>query len=233
MLRIGHRGAAAQAPENTIASFRRAVSLGAQAIELDVLPTKDGHLVVIHDDTVDRTTDGTGRVADLTLSEIQRLDAGSWKGAEFADERVPTLEEVGEALPPSILLFVEMKGGPGTPIERVLAGLIPRLGGHERVRVSSFDHRALARLHAIDPRVSLGALFVALPVEPVAIARACGASALHPAFQYLTPDVVAEAHAAGLAVHAWTVNEPADIARVRAMGVDGIFSDHPERLGAA
>jgi glycerophosphoryl diester phosphodiesterase len=109
-LRIGHRGAAAVAPENTIASFRRAVELGAQAVELDVQRTKDGHLVVMHDDTVDRTTDGTGHVAELTLARIRRLDAGSWNGTAFAGERVPTLDELGDALRPEILLFVEIKG---------------------------------------------------------------------------------------------------------------------------
>jgi glycerophosphoryl diester phosphodiesterase len=109
-LRIGHRGAAAVAPENTIASFRRAVELGPEAMELDVQRTKDGHLVVMHHDTVDRTTDGTGHVAELTFARIRRLDAGSWNGTAFAGERVPTLDELGDALRPEILLFVEIKG---------------------------------------------------------------------------------------------------------------------------
>ncbi len=230
MLRIGHRGAAATAPENTLASFRRAIALGADAVELDVQRTADGHLVVMHDDTVDRTTDGAGRVAGLTLARIEALDAGSWKGPEFAGERVPTLDLVVDAVPAPTILFVELKAGsardPGIE-EELLRAIRPARG---RVRVSSFDHRALARLHALDPQVPLGALFAFLPVDPVALARACGASALHPSVRYLVPEVVAEAHAARLEVHAWTVNEPEEIAAVRALGVDGIFSDHPDRL---
>jgi glycerophosphoryl diester phosphodiesterase len=231
MLRIGHRGAAGVAPENTIASFRRAVALGAQAVELDVQRTKDGHLVVMHDDTVDRTTDGIGRVADLTLAQIRRLDAGSWKGTEFAGEHVPTLDEVAEALPPEILLFVEIKGGaaraPG--IEEDVLRFIAR-GAGDRVRASSFDHRVLARLRALDRDIGLGALFECLPADPVALAWGCGATALHPSFGYVVPELVAAAHAKGIEVHTWTVNDPDDIARIRAMRVDGIFSDHPDRL---
>jgi glycerophosphoryl diester phosphodiesterase len=231
MLRIGHRGAAAVAPENTIASFRRAVALGAQAVELDVQRTRDGHLIVMHDETVDRTTDGIGRVAELDLAWIQRLDAGSWKGPEFAGERVPTLDEVIDAIAAPTILFVELKGpaalAPG--IEEDLLRVVGR--ARSRVRVSSFDHRALARLRELDGDLPLGALFTGLPVDPVALARGCGATAIHPSFHYVVPDLVAEAHAAGLEVHAWTVNVPEDIAAVRALGVDGIFSDHPDRLG--
>ncbi len=209
MLRIGHRGASAEAPENTIASFRRAVDLGADAVELDLHRTREGRFIVIHDDTLDRTTGGHGPVDALTFDELRRLDAGSWKDPAFAGERLPTLEEVVDALPARVAVLRDLLG---------------------RVRVSSFDHRALARLRQLLPAVSTGALFVALPVDPVAIARACGAQAIHPNFRYLTRDVVDEAHRAGLAVHAWTVNEPADIVAVRGLGVDGIMSDHPERL---
>jgi glycerophosphoryl diester phosphodiesterase len=232
MLRVGHRGAAAHAPENTLASFRRAVALGAQAVELDVHRSQDGRLVVIHDETIDRTTDGTGRVADLTLAQLRRYDAGSWKGREFAGERMPTLEEVAAALPPEILLFVELKAGshryPG--IEEDLARLLRQRDLERRVRVSSFDHKALARLRQLLPNVGLGALFSALLVDPVAVAQSCGASAIHPNFHYLDADLVAQAHRASLEVHAWTVNDPRDIVVVGAMGVDGMISDFPERL---
>jgi glycerophosphoryl diester phosphodiesterase len=232
MLKIGHRGAAASAPENTLVSFRRAVELGADAVEFDLHRTRDGRFVVIHDETLDRTTNGHGPVDARTFDELRRLDAGSWRGREFAGERIPTFEEVVAALPPRILLFAELKAGssraPG--IEADLVRSIRALGAGDRVRVSSFDHRALATVRRLDPALQTGALFVFLPVDPVAIARSCGAQALHPSFHYVTPEVVAEAHAEGVAVNTWTVNEPADIARLRAMGVDGIFSDHPERL---
>ncbi len=234
MLRIGHRGAAAQAPENTLASFRRAVELGADGVELDLHRTKDGRFVVIHDDTLDRTTDGHGPVDALSFEELRRLDAGSWKGREFAGERVPAFEEVVDALPRSLIIVAELKAGsdrdPSTLVD--LARFLSDRSLLDRVRVSSFDHRALGRLRQLLPTLGTAALFVALPVDPVALARTCGAQAIAPNVRYLTRDVVAEAHQAGLAVHAWTVNDPADIAAVRAMGVDGIVSDHLERLAA-
>lgn len=234
MLRIGHRGAAAIAPENTLVSFRRAIELGADGVELDLHRARDGRFVVIHDDTLDRTTDGHGPVDALSSDELRRLDAGSWKGPEFAGERVPLFEDVVDALPASAVIFAELKAGsdraPGIEVD--FARLLSDRSLLGRVRVSSFDHRALARLRRLLPALSTGALFVALPVDPVALGRACGAQAIHPSFRYLTRELVDEAHRAGLAVHTWTVNEPADIATASAMGVDGIVSDHPERLAA-
>lgn len=230
MLLIGHRGAAGVAPENTIVSFRRAVAMGADAVELDVQRTRDGHLVVMHDRTVDRTTDGTGPVDDLDLATIERLDAGSWKGAAFAGERVPTLDQVIDAVAAPTILFVELKGPAPTGVEAQLLATVAR--ARSRVRVSSFDHRALARLRRLDAAIPIGALFTALPVDPVAIARSCGASAIHPGAEYVVPELVREAHDAGLEVHVWTANEPREIAALREMGVDGIFSDHPDRLRA-
>ena len=232
MLRIGHRGAAAYAPENTLASFRRAVELGADGVEFDLHRTRDGRFVVIHDDAVDRTTDGHGKVDALAFEELRRLDAGSWKGREFAGERIPTFDEVIDELPPRVLLFAELKAGSGRApgIEDDLARFLRERRALPRVRVSSFDHRALLRLRGLLPELETGALFTGLPVDLVSLARNCGAQALHPSFHHLSAGVVGEAHAVGLAVNAWTVNEPDDIARVRAMGVDGMFSDYPDRL---
>jgi len=230
MLRIGHRGAAGTAPENTLASFRRAVTLGVDGVELDVQRSRDGALVVIHDETVDRTTDGSGRVANLTLAEIGRLDAGTWKGPEFAGERVPTLAEVVEAVPAPVRVFVELKDPSRYPgIEAEVVGLVRERGVGDRVELSSFDHASLARVRSIAPEVRLGFLYSRHP-DPIPAARALRAASLHAAFRHLASRVVDDAHRAGLAVYAWTLNEPADIAAARAMGVDGIFSDRPERL---
>ncbi len=230
MLRIGHRGAAGTAPENTIASFRRALAIGVDAVELDVQRTRDGALVVIHDETVDRTTDGTGRVGDLSLGEIRRLDAGSRKGHEFAGERVPTLDEVIDAVGAPVALFVELKDPARYPgIEREVLAVLRRRGVRGRAGISSFDHASLARVRAADPSVRLGFLY-SRHDDPVGAARTLGAAAIHPPFRSVNADLVAAAHAAGLAVHTWTVNEPADVEAVRALAVDGIFSDHPERL---
>lgn len=231
-LRIGHRGAAGSAPENTLAAFRRAVELGVDGVEFDVHPTADGHLVVIHDPTLDRTTSGSGLVCRTPLNVVRSLDAGSWYRPQWAGERVPTLAEVVAAVPEPCRLFVELKAGsvryPG--VEERLVAELRRLGALPRAHVLSFDHHALRRIRALAPDLPTGMLYMGHPIDPVAMARGCGATALHPAWHYLTPEAVALAHASGLAVYAWTVNEPDEIALVRGCGVDGIVSDFPERL---
>lgn len=232
LLRIGHRGAAGTHPENTMVSFRRALELGAQGIEFDVHRTQDGHLVVIHDLWLHRTTNGQGLVRDHTLAEIQALDAGAWKGSEFAGERVPTLREVIRGTPAQCRLFLELKFGsihyPG--IEGEVLALLREEGALPRTQISSFDHHALKRIHELDPGVEIGMLFDCNLLDPVASARACGARALHPAGFWVTPDLIRQARAAGLAVTVWTVNEPPFIALMKHLGVDGIMSDYPDRI---
>lgn len=229
---IGHRGAAGSAPENTLASMRWALAIGVDGVEFDVHRTRDGHLVVIHDATVDRTTDGTGRVADMTLDELRRLDAGGWRGDAFRGQQIPTLVELVEAVPAPTRLFLELKAGahqyPG--IEEELAQFLLAHGLVERTQVSSFDHQALLRLRLLLPALPTGMLYHCLPVDPVAMAKSCGANALHPHWAQVTAEQVAAAHQAGLVVNAWTVNSEEAIGRCRSLGVDGIISDHPERL---
>lgn len=231
--RIGHRGAAGTAPENTLASFRRAAALGCDGVEFDLHRTADGHLVVIHDPYLERTTSGRGLVRDTTLAGIRTLDAGGWKGPEFAGERVPTLAEVvRDPALQGLFLYVELKAGsihyPG--IEAQLAGELRALGCTGRVQVSSFDHVALKALRGLDPDLPLGMLYAGNLLDPVGMAQAIGANALHPAWEFVTPDLVRAAHAAGLQVNVWTVNAPEHVARMRACGVDGIMSDFPEIL---
>ncbi len=231
-LRIGHRGAAGTHPENTMVSFRRAIELGVDGIEFDVHRTRDGHLVVIHDPTLGRTTNGTGLIRDLTLAEIQQFDAGSHKGAEFTGERVPTLRELIRSTPPELRLFLELKAGsihyPG--VEQDLIDVLREEGATDRTQISSFDHQALKRIHEIAPDMELGMLFDDNPVDPIAMARACGATALHPYFQWVSPQMLAAAHAAGMKVNVWTVNEPQFIVLLKQIGVDGIMSDYPDRI---
>ncbi|MFZ5827721.1 MAG: glycerophosphodiester phosphodiesterase [Bacillota bacterium] len=231
-LRIAHRGAAGTHPENTMAAFRRAVEIGVDGIEFDVHRTMDGHLVVIHDASVERTTDGSGLVMAMTLEEVQALDAGAKKGPEFAGERVPTLRELIRSTSPEVFLFLELKAGsvhyPG--IEEELVALLKEEGAMQRTQVSSFDHHALKRLHEIEPDLPLGMLFTANLLDPVALAREIGCEALHPAWEWVTEEMVEKAHAAGLKVNTWTVNHPFAIARVQVFGVDGIMSDYPELL---
>lgn len=232
-LRIGHRGAAGTHPENTLISFRRAVEAGVDGIELDVHRTRDGHLVAIHDPTLDRTTDGTGYVRDLTLEQVRRADAGRWKGTEFAGQQVPTLQELFRELPSALRLFVELKAGsihyPG--IEEELVRMIREEGALGRTEVSSFDHQALLRISRLEPKLELGMLFADNPIDPVRMAAECGARALHPYWQWVTPEMVKSARNAGLRVTVWTVNDPSYIALLRdGLLVDGIMSDFPDRL---
>ncbi|HEY8348030.1 MAG TPA: glycerophosphodiester phosphodiesterase [Symbiobacteriaceae bacterium] len=232
VLRIGHRGASGTHPENTLVAFRQAVALGADGIECDVQRTRDGHLVVIHDPTLDRTTTLTGLVKDRTLAELRQADAGRWKGPQFAGERVPLLREVLREMPGHLKLFLELKAGslhyPG--IEEDLLRLLQEEDALDRVQVSSFDHHALLRLHQMAPQLPLGMLYVCNLLDPVGMARAVGATALHPRFEWVTPELVQEAHAAGMQVYTWTVNDPAWIAQMKRCGVDGIMSDFPDRI---
>jgi glycerophosphoryl diester phosphodiesterase len=231
-LRIGHRGAAGTHPENTLCSFHRAVELGCDGAEFDVHRTRDGELVVIHDAVVNRTTNGSGLVRDLTYDDIRGLDAGTWKDPQFCGEKVPTLREVIRSTPPTFQLFIELKAGsihyPG--IEEDMLQVIREEGAHQRTQVSSFDHHALLRLRQLDPDLQLGMLYHENLLDAVALAQAIGANALHPAWEWVTPDLVAKAHAAGLKVNTWTVNLPMVAALVRHCGVDGIMSDFPDHL---
>ncbi len=230
---IAHRGSAAHAPENTLAAFRLAVEQNADAIELDVDLTRDGFVVVMHDAAIDRTTDGQGRVADLTLAEIRRADAGAWKGAVFTGERVPLLEEVFEAVGQRVLINVEIKGmSPrGTGLEARVAALIEKHGLIDRVIISSFNPFALRRVKRAHPRLACGLIYA--PDLPIFLRDAWlaplipGLNARHPHHSQVNRAVVGQFHARGLAVNVWTVNQ-AGVARAMVeAGVDGLIGDDP------
>ena len=214
---IGHRGAAGLAPENTLASFRRAVELGVDAVELDV-HVVDGELVVIHDDTVERTTDGTGALGDYGLAALRALDAGD-------GERIPLLDEVFEAVPRSVGINVELKGtGSG-------AVLADRLGddGHA-VLVSSFDRQELRQFHARRPEVPCAPLHHRLRRGMAAEARALGAWSINVAEGLVERTLVERLGAAGFPVLAYTVNDAARAAHLAKLGVAGVFTDFPDRI---
>lgn len=231
-LRIGHRGAAGTHPENTLASFRRAVELGCHGVEFDIHRTRDGHIVVHHDAVLGRTCNGKGFIRDLTLAELKAFDAGAWKGTPFAGETIPTLQELIESTPASLKLFCELKAGsihyPG--IETELLRLIRESGARERFQISSFDHKGLQQIRELDPDIPLGMLFSENLLDPVSMALAIGANALHPNWEWVTPGMVQAAHKAGLQVNTWTVNLPPALELVKYCGVDGIMSDFPDRV---
>jgi glycerophosphoryl diester phosphodiesterase len=230
---IAHRGSSAYAPENTLAAFKLAVEQEADAIELDVDLTRDGHVVVVHDATIDRTTDGRGRVADLTLEEIRRVDAGAWKDAAFKGERVPLLKEVLEAVGKQLLINVELKGMAlrGTGLEEKVAALIEQHDLIDRVILSSFNPFALRRAKQIDPRLACGLLVA--PDLSIFLRRAWLApliprlNARHPHHSQVNKAMVDQFHAQGLTVNAWTINQAGIAHAMVQAGVDGLMGDDP------
>jgi len=219
-----HRGASSTAPENTLAAFRAAEAAGAAGLELDVHLSADGVPVVIHDETVDRTTDGHGPVAALTLGQLRQLDAGSWFAPEFAGETLPTLEEVLAWAEGRLRLNVEIKAEPAGLAVLALLRRYPQA----RILVSSFDHALLERLRAHCPELPLGFLIESLFWRR-AVARAvrCGAASVHPRRDRLSRPLLAACRRQGLSVFAWTIDSPREAASLRRLGVDGLFTNAP------
>ena len=235
MLNLAHRGASAYAPANTLAAFRRAEELGADGVELDVHLSADGALVVIHDFTVDATTDGHGRVRDMTLAELKRLDAGSWFDPRFAGERIPTLEEVVEALGERMILNIELKSPSwrSEGLEQAVVELVEARRLDRRVILSSFNPWTVWRLRRLAPHLTIGLLYdanLALPLRRAWLRPLLRPKALHPHHRLVTARYVAWAHAKGYRVYTWTVNDPAEMRRLIALQVDGIITDRPDVL---
>jgi glycerophosphoryl diester phosphodiesterase len=234
---VGHRGAMAYCPENTLVSFERALELGADWIELDVHLSRDGELVVIHDEHVDRTTNGHGLVKDLSVDALKRLDAGAWYGDRFAGQQIPTLSEVlsWARERPETVVDIEIKNAPiyYAGIEDAVVDSVDRLGMTERVIVISFDHRAVQRVKALNAEVATGVLYAGRPVDGgIELARQANADALLPHWGYVTAEDVAAAHQAGLAVAPWESSEPTVLRALVAAGVDGIGTNKPDVLRA-
>ncbi len=230
---IGHRGASGHAPENTLAAFRRAVELGARFIETDLQLSRDSRLVAMHDDTLDRTTNGRGPVNRLTLAELRELDAGSWFGPQFAGERIPTLEEILQfARETDVVFYLEIKSGGAWGIEHTLVGALR--DGQEVARpvVLSFESAALAAVRRIEPALMTGFLFQWPLEDAVERAISVGARQLAPHGDQVTRELVIEARRNDLQVVTWTINDPAQMRALISAGVDGIMTDYPDRLVA-
>jgi glycerophosphoryl diester phosphodiesterase len=225
MLKIGHRGAKAHSPENTLASFQKAIDMGANGIELDVHVCATGELVVIHDFTVDRTTNGSGEVHKMFLHELKALVV------EGCHE-IPTLDEVMAFAGKKCLVNIEMKGRhTAQPVGDFLERLVRDEGySYDNFIVSSFQHEELAAMSKLNPDVRLGVLTQASMKEAWDWAEEFNSKAIHPHFSLLTESNVTKARKAGYKIYTWTVNDPDDIARMKSYGVDGIISDYPERL---
>ena len=230
---IGHRGASGHAPENTLAAFRRAAELGAAFIETDLHLSRDGHLVVIHDAALERTTNGRGLVCDFTLAELRKLDAGSWFHPTFAGETIPTLEEVlAFGRDADVALYLEIKYEAVRLMHRALVGALRDVKDSVRAVVLSFEPATLDSLRELDASLLTGLLFDRSGPDHVALAQSVGARQLAPRGDFVTPSLVARARRADLQVATWTLNEPEHMRAVIAAGVDGVMTDYPDRLCA-
>jgi glycerophosphoryl diester phosphodiesterase len=214
---IGHRGVMGVEPENTLRSFVRAHREGLDGIELDLHLSKDGALVVMHDETVDRTTDGSGAIKDFTLAELRQLDAGR-------GERVPVFEEVLDAVP-RLPVQAEIKD---VAAARVLAELLRERALLERVSVLSFHDEALWEVRQLLPEARTVLVAGRTGPDLVSRAQAVGARLVSLELRKLSLDVVERCHAADIQVMAWTVNTPNDLALARALGLDGAATDVPD-----
>jgi len=234
-LRIAHRGASGHAPENTLAAFRLALEQGTDAIELDLRSTRDGHLVALHDASVDRTTNGRGRLADLTLAEVERLDAGGWFAPRFRGEHIPRLSEVlGLARRSDIRLLLELKTD-GNPASEWIARTVQEVGRAglvERVTFLSFDASALEQVRREEARAATAWLVKRIPLRVVQRLAALRAAALAPHWAGVSAALVRSLHEAGYPVMVWTVDAPATMRRLLRLGVDALATNFPDRLTA-
>lgn len=243
---MGHRGAAGIAPENTLVSFRAASAAGADVLELDVHATKDGHLVVIHDPTVDRTTDGTGEVRGMTLEALRSLDASARFTTAPGETAVgfegplcvPTLEEVLAAFPEA-LFNIELKQE-APSVEAAFVALLEKHGALDRTLLAAENAAIMRKLRELAPAAVTGmsaedAFGFMMPADPASYRSPGYALQVPPVFgdmPIITAETVARAHALGMEVHAWTIDDPAEMRSLLDLGVDGLITNLPHRAAA-
>ena len=230
---LAHRGDLAHAPENTLPSFLQAIQKGADGVELDAKLTADGHVIVIHDPTVDRTTNGSGKVASFTLEAIRTLDAGSWFDSRFAGAKIPLLEEVFETVGKDKLINIELTNynTPRDGLTQRVCELIKRHHNQSQIIFSSFFPSNLKIASQMLPEVPRGLL--AMPGFIGLWARSFGFmfgdyQALHPHISSASREQIQRAHRIKRRVHVWTANVPEDVTRLKEWGADGIFTDDPD-----
>ena len=223
LLCIGHSGAMGHEPENTLSSIRKALEQGAPCMEVDVYYV-DGHIVVFHDNRLERMTNGTGYLREQSFNDLRSLDVGD-------GQRIPTLEEVCELIDSQANLNIELKG-PDTavPVAELLSELISTGWDKNRFLVSSFHHRELLEMKRLNPDIKLGALVRGIPVDGSRFAENLGAFSVHPSLDFIDQPFVDDAHNRGLKVYVYAVDHPEDIAKMQALSVDGVFTGFPERV---
>ncbi len=223
-IKIGHRGAAGHEPENTLASFQKAIELGVDMIEFDVHCCKSGEIVVIHDDALERTTNGIGCVKSKTLAELKMLDAGK-------RQCIPTAGEVLALVGQKVAVNIELKGAAtALPVAELIYKHVRKGWSRDQFLVSSFDYKELRRFRIFDRFSRAGLLFEEPQGDIFGLADGLGCYSINPPVELTTARLVNEAHVRGLKVFVWTANSPAEIQKLKTMKVDGIFSDFPDRL---
>jgi glycerophosphoryl diester phosphodiesterase len=234
-LNFAHRGASHEAPENTLAAFLLAAELGADGIEFDVQLSRDGEVVVLHDFKLETTTDGLGPVADKTLAELKELDAGAHFDPSFAGQRIPTLQEVIDAVGHRLLLNIELKTA-GLRDDGLAAAVVRAVEENhlqDRVVVSSFNPLALWRVKRLNVRISLGLLYaldMPLPLRRAWLRRLVRPEALHPDHSLVGADYVRWARAQGYRINVWTADDPGRMWQLMRLGVDLIITNRPDLL---
>jgi glycerophosphoryl diester phosphodiesterase len=217
---IGHRGAPAAEPENTRRSFRRALDLGVAAVELDVQLTRDGRLAVIHDETLDRTTNGHGQVRDFTLADLKKLDAGQ-------GEPIPALEEVLELVRGRAHLLVELKQPEAAP---ALLEVFRKHQAFDAARVISFWHPTVKALKEAEPRLRTGVLLVGCPADPAGLAHAARADTLVLNYRYIDRELVEAAHRQEIGVIAWNIDDPEILEPYLSLNLEAICTNRPQEI---
>lgn len=230
-----HRGYSGKYPENTMLAFRKAAETGCDGMELDVQLTKDGKLVVIHDETVDRTTDGTGFVRDYTYEELARLDAGAVKGGAFGFQTIPLFEEycawaAGEKLVTNIEIKSNVFYYEG--IEEKTVSMVRSFGLEDRVVVSSFNHMSLVRIRQLAPELPIGALVSQSVIGNIGYyCEQFQIPFYHPNVKILTKEIVEECRTRGIGINTWTINDMETLERVCEWGCDELITNYPESCG--
>lgn len=228
----GHRGASGHAPENTLPAFLMAADMGADGVELDIQQTRDGVIVVCHDETVDRTSNGVGWVKDYSFEEIRRLDFSNGNAA-YEGVKIPTMEEVFDLLAPTgLTINIELKTGIVFygQIEEKILELAKRKGWEDRVIYSSFNHYTVRRIKELNPDAKVGLLYGDGPIDMPGYGHRLGADALHPAYYNLFyPDFMEDSRKYGLDVNVWTVNSAEELLQCLKLGVNAVITNYPAK----
>jgi glycerophosphoryl diester phosphodiesterase len=229
---VGHRGALGYAPENTMPSFEKGIACGADVLELDIHVSLDGKLVIMHDSDVNRTTDGTGPIEEMTLAQIKKLDAGKKFGIQYAGTRVPTLYELVDWARDKIPLAIEIKGDPfPTPgVEEKLIQLLREYNLILETIVISFHHECMRRIKTIEPALATGLLLMGELVNPIQVLKSSNADSLRPGWQYWSKDKVDLIHKEGYIASTWNADIQPVMDRLAPMHLASIGSNYPDKL---